>query len=174
MIRKTLPIPTGTSQIEFVNVYQGKLPDVVILAMVSDTAMSAGYQANPFHFHYFGANYLCIQANGEQIHRLAFQPNFTNRDYIRSYFGGLQALGFEIRPNSWDLTPAEWPNGYNIYGFKITHGPIGTVRSPARLGSARLEIRFSAQTTVNLSVLLLSQHSAEIQIDKNKNIIPIN
>ena len=69
----TLPIPTGTSHIAFVNVYQGKLPDVVILAMVSDTSMSGGYQTNPFHFQNFGANYLCIHSNGEQIHRLISQ-----------------------------------------------------------------------------------------------------
>ena len=36
-INKTLTIPTATSQIEFDNVYEGKLPDVVILEMVSDT-----------------------------------------------------------------------------------------------------------------------------------------
>ncbi|KAF0138562.1 MAG: Uncharacterized protein FD143_3645, partial [Ignavibacteria bacterium] len=123
-------------------------------------------QANPFQFQNFGANYLCIQANGEQLPRLAYQPNFANQDYIRSYFGVLEALGYDIGPNCWDLTPEEWANGYNIYAFKITPCPIGTVRSPARLGSARLEIMFSARTTVNISVLLLSQHSAEIQIYK--------
>ena len=112
--------------------------------MVSDTDMSGGYQANPLHFQNFGANYLCIQANGEQIPRLAYQPNFANQDYI-SYFGVLEALGFDIVPNCRVLTPEEWANGYNIYAFKITPGPIGTVRSPGRLGSARLEIRFSAQ-----------------------------
>ena len=157
VITKTLTIPTGTSQIEFDNVYQGKLPDVVILAMVSDTDMRGGYQANPFHFRNFGANYFCIQANGEQIPRLAYQPNFANQDYIRGYFGVLEALGFDIDPNCWDLTPEEWANGYNIYAFKITPGPIGTVRSPADLASARLDIKFSAQTTVKISVLLLSQ-----------------
>ena len=47
---------------------------------VSDTDMSGGYQANPFHFQNFGANYLCIQANGEQIPRLAYQLNFTDPD----------------------------------------------------------------------------------------------
>ena len=99
VITKTLTIPTGTSQIEFDNVYQGKVPEVVLLAMVSDKDMSGGYQANTFHFQNFRAYYLCIQANGEQIPRLAYQPNFANQDYIRSYFGVLEALGFDIGPN---------------------------------------------------------------------------
>ena len=174
MIKKTLSIRTSTSQIEFDNEYQGKLPDVVIFAMVSDTDMSGGYQANPFHFQNFGANYLCTQANGEQIPRLAYQPNFTNRDYSRSYFGVLEARGFDIGPNCWDLTPEELANDYNVYAFKITRGPIGTVRFAARLCSARLEIKFSEQIPANISVLLLSQHRAEIQIDMYLNIIPIS
>ena len=66
---KTLSIPRGTSQIEFDYVSQGKLPDLVILAMVSDTAIGAAYQARPYHFQNFAASYLCMQANGEQIHR---------------------------------------------------------------------------------------------------------
>ena len=136
--------------------------------------MGGGYQTNPFHFQNFGANYLCMQANGEQIPRLAYQPNFAGRDYIRSYFVVLEALGFDIGPNCWDLTPEEWANGYNIYAFKITPGPIGTVRRPAPLGAARLEIKFSNQTPENISVLLLSQHCPEIEIDKYKNILPIN
>ena len=174
IITKTLTVPTGTSQIEFDNIYQGKLPDLIILAMVSDADMSGGYQRNPFHFQNFGANYLCMQSNGIQIPRLAYQPDFANRDYIRSYFGVLEALGFDIGPNCWDLTPDEWANGYNIYAFKITPGPIGTVSTPARVGGIRLELKFAVATNGNISILLLSQNCAEIQIDKYKNIIAIN
>ena len=64
-----------------------------------------------------------------------------------------EALAIDIGPNCRDLTPEEWANSYNLYAFNLTPGPIGTVRSPARLGSDRLEIRFSAQTTVNISVV---------------------
>ena len=94
VVTKPLPIHTDTSHIEFVNVYQGKLRDVVILAIVSDTSMSGGYQTNPFHFQNFGANYVCIQANGEHLQGLAYQPNFDNHVYIRVYleFFKLSAL----------------------------------------------------------------------------------
>ncbi|KAF0144955.1 MAG: hypothetical protein FD143_3373 [Ignavibacteria bacterium] len=50
----------------------GKLPELVILAMVSDTDMSGGYQVSP--------KFLCIQTNEQQIPRLAYQPSFANRD----------------------------------------------------------------------------------------------
>ena len=174
VITKSVTIPAGTTQIEFDNIYQGKLPDLIVLALISDANMTGGYQRNPFNFENFGVNYLSMQANGELIPRVAYQPDFANRDYIRSYFGVLEALGLDVGPNCWDLQPEEWANGYNIYAFKLTPGPIGAVRSPSRTGGVRLELKFAAATAANINVLLLSQQSAEIQIDKFKNVILIN
>ncbi|KAF0151262.1 MAG: hypothetical protein FD188_3455, partial [Ignavibacteria bacterium] len=42
IVTKTLTIPQGTTQIEFVNVYQGILPDLVIMGLVSDANMTGG------------------------------------------------------------------------------------------------------------------------------------
>ena len=122
IVTKTLTIPQGTTQIEFDNVYQGKLPDLVILGLVTDANMTGGYQRNPFNFENFGINYLSLQANGEQIPRLPYQPNFALQDYINTYYGVLEALGFDTGPICWDLTPEEWSAGYNIYAFKVTPG----------------------------------------------------
>ena len=174
IVTKTLTIPQGTTQIEFDNVYQGKLPDLVILGLVSDANMTGGYQRNPFNFENFGINYLSLQANGEQIPRLPYQPNFANQDYINTYYGVLEALGFDTGPICWDLTPEEWSAGYNIYAFKVTPGPIGTVRTPIRVGSIRLTLKFAAATQANINVLLSSQQPAEIQIDKYKNVLALN
>ncbi|KAF0154027.1 MAG: hypothetical protein FD188_3312, partial [Ignavibacteria bacterium] len=96
---KTVSIPNGTSNIEFDNIYMGKLPDLIVMAMTADTDMAGGYQRNPFNFQHFGVNYLCLKANGEQIPRIALQPNFATKDYIRAYFGVLESLGFDIGPN---------------------------------------------------------------------------
>ena len=72
-IRKSITIHWRTSQIEFDNLYQWKLPDVLILDIVADTEMSGAYEANPFHFQNFAGNYLFIQANAEQLPWLALQ-----------------------------------------------------------------------------------------------------
>ena len=174
ILSKILTIPTGTTQIEFDSVFQGKLPDLIMLGMISDTSMSGGYQQNPFNFQNFGLSYLAMQANGETIPRLAYQPNFEEGDYIRSYFGVLEALGFDVGPICWDITPEEWEEGYNLYAFKVTPGPIGMVKTPSRVGSIRIELRFAAATTFNINILLLSQQGAELQIDKYKNVLTVN
>lgn len=87
LISKHQAIPAGTSQNEFDNGFQCKLPDLVIFAIVSDADMSAGYQAYPFHIHHFVTNFICLKANLEQIFTVAYQPNFPNCDDIRRYLG---------------------------------------------------------------------------------------
>ena len=168
---KTISIASGTTVFEQDNIYMGLLPDLVVLALIADADMAGGYQRNPFNFQNFDLNYLALKANGEQVPRLAHRPDFANKDYINSYIAVLSALGYDIGPNCWDLTPQEWANGYTIFAFKITPGPIGTIRSPPRTGSIRLELKFSSATGANINVLLLSQQPAELQIDKFKNII---
>ena len=103
------------------------------------------------------------------MHRLAYQLNFTTLDNIRSDLRAVEAGDFHLGPNCWDQSLELSANGYTIYAFKITPGPIWSVRSPARsfaLQSSRLEIKFSAQTNVNIRVAKLSQHRGQIEIDK--------
>jgi hypothetical protein len=171
---KTLMIPTGTSQIEFDNVFQGKLPDLVTLAFVADTDMAGGYQNNPFNFQNFGVNYLAMQANGDMVPRIPYQPNFATGEYISEYLTVLRALGQDNGPTCWNLTPSEWANGYNLYAFKLTPGPIGTVRSAARVGSVRLILKFANATGVNITVIMYAQQYGEHQMDKFKTWIPIS
>ena len=170
---KTISLANGLSVYEQDNIYMGQLPDLIVVAFVADNDMGGGYQRNPFNFQNFGINYFAIKANGEQIPRVAHQPNFEKGDYIRSYIAVLEALGYDIGPNCWDLTPEEWANGYNIYAFKVTPGPIGSIHSPSKTGGIRLEIKFTKATASNITMILLSQHQAELQIDRHKNIISI-
>ena len=83
----------------------------------------------------------------------------------------LEALNMDIGPCCWDLTPEEWANGYTIWAFKITPGPIGSVRSLPRTGTIRLEAKFGTATDAILNLVLLSQKPAEIQFDQFKNVM---
>ncbi|KAF0151263.1 MAG: hypothetical protein FD188_3456 [Ignavibacteria bacterium] len=114
-----------------------------------------------------------MQANGKPIPRIAYQPNFAAEDYLNTYYGVLEALGFDNGPSCWDLTPEEWSAGYNPYAFKVTPGPIDTIRTPIRVGSIRLSLKFAAATQANINILLSSEQPAEIQIDKYKNVLAI-
>ena len=53
---KTQNIPSGGTSYTFDNLFKGKLPDSIALAMVADAAATGSYTANPFNFQNCGLN----------------------------------------------------------------------------------------------------------------------
>jgi hypothetical protein len=167
---KVINIPTGMNNFEADNIYMGTLPDKIIMVLIPNTNMSGTYGTNPFNFHHANVNYLALKVNGEMAPTTPFQPNFAGKEYIKEYYKVLEALNYDIGPNCWDLTPEEWANGYNIWAFKITPGPLGDIRSIPRSGNIRLEMKFSEATNKIYNVVLLSSRPAELQIDKFRSV----
>ena len=68
------------------------------------------------------------------------------------------------------LTPSKWANGYTLYAFKITDGPIRPglygPQSKSAIGSARLEVSFTAAVNENIKVVLLYQMLGRIEFDR--------
>ena len=60
---KTQNIPSGGTSYTFDNLFKGKLPDRIALAMVADAAATGSYSANPFNFKNFGLNYIALSVN---------------------------------------------------------------------------------------------------------------
>ena len=167
---KTLSIPVGSIRQEFDNVYLGKLPHRIIFAMVQDTHMNGTYNSNPFNFQNFGISSLALRVNGELIPRIAYKPDFDadTTDYFREYLGTLSALDLDKdSQNTFALTPAEWASGSTFFAFKLF--PNLSQYRPA--GTVRIEIQFSQATGNLITILLLSESTASIEIDKYKNIL---
>ena len=113
-------------------------------------------------------NYLVLRVNGELVPRNAFQPDFVNDDYIRDYVQLLNALDLDTSTtNTLCLSPSDWANGFSFFAFKLF--PNQSQYRPA--GSVPLEIRFAAQTPAVINIILLSESTGSIEIDKYKNVL---
>ena len=158
---KHLSIPANQTSINFDNVFTGALPDLVIVGLVSDADLAGGYQRNPFNFQNFGVNRIELIRNGTFRPSEGYTPIFANGQYIKAYMTFLQELECDTGDKSVSFTPSEWPNGYTLYAFKITDGPIGPgtygPQSKSATGFARLEVSFSAAVNKNIKVILLYQ-----------------
>ena len=165
---KTLSIPTASLRQEFDNLYMGQLPHRIIMAMVLGEHMDGTYGSNPYFFQNFSLNYLVLRVNGELVPRNAYQPDFVNIDYIRDYAQVLNALDLDSSTtNALCLSPSDWANGFSFFAFKLF--PNQSQYRPA--GSVRLEIRFAVQTPAVINIILLSESTGSIDIDKYKNIL---
>ena len=167
---KHLSIPANQTSISFDNVFTGALPDLVIVGLVSDADLAGGYQRNPFNFQNFGVNRIELKRNGTSVPRGGYTPNFANWQYLKAYMTFLQELECDTGDKSISLTPSEWANGYTLYAFKITDGPIGPgtygPRSKSSTGSARLEVSFAAPVNENIKVIVYYQMLGRLEFDQ--------
>ena len=169
---KTLTIPANSLRQEFDNIYMGQLPHRILLAMVHDEHMSGQYGSNPFNLQHFGLSSLAIRVNGEQIPRVAYQPDFGDEhDYKREFCSLLSALDLDHDTGrTLCLTPDQWAQGFTFFAFRLSPNHSSSQLS----GSVRLEIRFSAANANIINIILLSESSSAIEIDKYKNVLSIN
>ena len=65
-----------------------------------------------------------LKRNGMPVPRQGYTPNFANGQYKKDYYTMLEQLECDSGDKCISLTPSEWANGYTLYAFKITDGPI--------------------------------------------------
>jgi hypothetical protein len=169
---KSVTITSGSRSAELDNVYSGKLPTRILLAMVPDEAVSGKYSANPFYLHHQTLEYLQLKVNGEPIPRVPFTPNFPS-NFTRDYIDGcLAGLGMDVGDKCFSLTPENWGNGNTFYVLKINPGPLGIDTLPLT-GTIRIEMKFKDVLTKNLSVILMSESSLIDDFDRYRNLFMI-
>ena len=166
---KHLSLPANQTSINFDNGFTKALPDLVIVGLVSDVDLAGGYQKNPFNFQNFGVNRIELTRNNTFRPSEGYTPNFTNEQYLKDYMTFFQELECDTGDKSVSLTPSELANGYTLYAFTITDGPIGQgtygPRSKSVTGSARVEVSFAAPVNKNIKVILLYQMLGSLEFD---------
>ena len=139
--------------------------------MVADAAATGSYSANPFNFQNFVLNYIAPSPNSKLIPRIALEPNFTTNDYLREYLTVMEAMGYYTGPYTWALIKTQWANGHNIWVFKVTPGLIGGLHSKQINGDIRLEMKFATQLARNVTLLVLSEEPATLEIDQFNHVL---
>ena len=89
---KTFAIGTGLrSKIED-HLLQGQLPKRVFIGMINNEAFNGSFDTNPFNFTHFDLSKLEVTCDGHNVNGKAFEPNFDDDLYLRSYLSLFQAL----------------------------------------------------------------------------------
>ena len=60
-------LSVGNQSLRLDNIYQGRIPSRIIMALVSTKAMVGDMSKNPFNFQHFNVNYLDVIVNGKSL-----------------------------------------------------------------------------------------------------------
>ena len=169
---KHMSIPANTTSVLHDNIYTGLIPERIVLALVPDAAMSGSYTTNPYDFAPNGVNYIALYVNGELVPTRPYQPDFTNKHYIRDYLSLFEGTGTLFTDKTVPISRDEFATGYALWVFDLTPDKAcGGSISPPQNGSVRLEIKFSTGNTATVNVICYAEFESLIEIDKNRNVI---
>lgn len=171
---RTFSIPTGYATWEQDNVFLGKVPDRVVLALVHSTAFNGAFYRYPFAFELFGLQSVRQLINSEEYpyKTLKFSTTANNRRSLDAvgYDRLLQAMGCEREDKDPMIKPDEWGYGKTCNLLMFNNVPSGYAddpqhRNPQQTGNVKYELAFEAATTHPITVIIYSEFENTLDVD---------
>ena len=171
---KVFSVPRGNLSGNQANIFQGPLPNRVVIGMVDADAFNGTYAKNPFNFKNYNTTFLGLTVNGEHLPAKPFQLKYTlpgGTNYVLAYqtlYAGTNKL-FQNQGNG--ISRDEYGNGYTFYVFDLTPDLcLGEHIQPVRNGNVSLACRFGTALNEAINIVVLGEFQNLIEIDANRNV----
>ena len=168
---KTFSIPTGSMQIIRENLFTGRLPRRLVVALVESAAFSGAINKNPFKFDHHGLNYLCAYVDGVRYPNRALTPDFENGKYIEAYQTLFNGTGLRNDNQSLAITRDSFAKGYTLYVIHLGNAePDSMAYDLIQKGQVRIEMKFKLALPNTVTAIVYAEYEDQIEIDRDRNV----
>ena len=168
---KTFAIGKGQYNVNLDDIFQGKIPNGLILGMVSADAYAGDLTKNPFNFKHYNFDFMCLYANGQSVPSKALQPKFASDNYVEAFQNLFTGMELDGKDAGLQCSREDYGKGYTLVVFdlssEVTDASIQAVR---KQGNLQLEIRFASALPEAINVILYASFPGEIKIDQARSI----
>ena len=165
---KSFNIPAGSYSWSTDDLFQGQVPDTLIVTMTSAASYSGTYGTNPFCFKHYNVNQISFSVDGESLPAPPMMMDYKNGNYISAY---LSTFSSTDEDQSNYIERGEYPNGNAIYVFRLNQNDDGECVSLLKRGHTRLQIRFTEALPEAATVITYAKFPAIVHIDESRNVI---
>ena len=96
------------------------MPIKIIIGFFGNSAYFGDFNLNPFNFQHFNVNFLTLYKDGIAHPCQPLQPNFTGKDYARSYLTLFESVDSWYSEHSPSISMSEYSQGYCFFMFDLT------------------------------------------------------
>ena len=168
---KTFAVGKGQYNVNLDDIFQGKIPNRLILGMVSADAYAGNLTKNPFNFKHYNFDFMCLYANGQSVPSKALQPKFASDNYVEAFQTLFTGMELDGKDAGLQCSREDYGKGYTLVVFdlssEVTDAAIQAVR---KQGNLQLEIRFASALPEAINVILYASFPGEIKIDQARSI----
>ena len=168
---KTFAVGKGQYNVNLDDIFQGKIPNRLILGMVLADAYAGDLTKNPFNFKHYNFDFMCLYANGQSVPSKALQPKFASDNYVEAFQTLFTGMELDGKDAGLQCSREDYGKGYTLVVFdlssEVTDAAIQAVR---KQGNLQLEIRFASALPEAINVILYASFPGEIKIDQSRSI----
>ena len=162
---KTFAVSPGQQAFSEEDVFQGEVPNKVVMALVSSTSFYGSYTGNPYNFKHASISKIGVKIDNTPV---PAQPLVTKFGEYQNAASAFRAL-FEDNPDL-DITRDEYENGYTMFSFTTRKGSHETLNTLQK-GNFSIEIKFSEETEERYTLVIMAKMPHVMEIDVDRRII---
>ena len=173
---RTFSMQGNLTRFDIPNLFQNRVPDRLIAALVDSRAFNGDVTRDPFCFQKFGLSSIRQIVRGEEYpyETLQLVHNTAARDNL-GYFRFLQASGAWCKKKGNVVELGDLGQGKNctLYMFdNVANGCADSQRlNPKQTGDLQLALEFGAAPNTNITVLVYGEFENLLEIDSNGAVL---
>ena len=150
------------------DVYQGEVPNQVIIGFVASDAFMGTYRKSPFRFQTYNCNFIGFYVDGKSLPTEPLTPNYKTGNYLSAFmtlFGDKYQRDFGN-----DITRRDYVHGYCLYVFDICQNACERFTSRTMKGHTRLEVKFAQPLPEAVTLIAYANFPGLMEIDETRNV----
>jgi hypothetical protein len=170
---KTYVIGAGLRNQKIENLCQGKLPDLMVVGMVTNKAYNGNKKDTFYNFKHFDLRYMQVQRDGIQYPSTPFKPCFDEGgNNLRGYHSLFHATGKLNNDEGLCFNRDEYGKGYTLYAFNFTPDlNDGGMSQLHRKGDLNIELSFGTALAEAVNVVILFVHDQTVKINETRAVL---
>ena len=168
---KTFAVPKGQYNVNLDDIFQGKIPNRLVLGMVSADAYAGDLTKNPFYFKHYNFDFVCLYANGQSVPAKSLQDRFSSNTYTEAYQTLFSGMNIDGKDAGITCSRNDYPKCYTLIVFDLSSEVVdASVQTVQKQGNLQLEITFAEALPEAINVILYASFPGEISIDQARTI----
>lgn len=144
-----------------------KIPNKIIVGIITDKAYNGSLKDNPFNFTDHGL--ICLTLTVNDTNRL-IKINAAKNDFVEGYHALCESLNMYGQTSN-DITKLDYAKGNCLFCFNLNSDKGCEEQfNPLKDGSISFTLNFKEAPKSNLKVVCLMEHDNQININKDYNV----
>ena len=165
---KTFAIAKGQYGCSLEDMFQGMVPNELIVGMVKSSAYMGAYGENPYFFDHHNLSFIAYYVEGRSTPHAPLTPNFKNKNYVPAYMTLFSDTYHADGGNF--ISRDNYAKGYALYKFETCQNHCKEYAKDVRRGHSRLELKFSEPLAEPVTMIILARFPGQLEIDGARNI----